>query len=107
MRAAGAGRRRAKGARRPERRPTSSERGYGSRWARYRKQFLSQAENALCRRCQATGRIRAATDVDHIEPVESADDPRFWDPANHQPLCHRCHSIKTNTDDREKGRRKR
>lgn len=107
MRAAGAGRREPRRVKRPDRRPTAAERGYGSRWARYRQACLGQAENALCRRCLAAGRVRAATDVDHIEPVESADDPKFWEPANHQPLCHRCHSIKTNTEDREKGRRKR
>ncbi|MCC7423783.1 MAG: HNH endonuclease [Planctomycetaceae bacterium] len=106
MRAAGSGRR-AGTRRRPDRRPTAAARGYGSRWSRYRRTLLSRPENALCGRCRAAGRTRAATDVDHIDPVESAEDPRFWDPDNHQALCHRCHSIKTNTTDRDKGRRKR
>jgi 5-methylcytosine-specific restriction protein A len=82
--------------RRPrEQRPSANDRGYGSRWRRYRKQFLSQPQNALCRDCVRVGLLRPATDVDHIQPVTSRNDPRFWDPTNHQPLCHACHSRKT------------
>jgi 5-methylcytosine-specific restriction endonuclease McrA len=34
-------------------------------------------------------------DLDHIHPVTGPDDPAFYDPANHQSLCHACHSAKT------------
>lgn len=93
--------------RRRENRPTAPQRGYGSRWARYRKAFLARPENALCRRCEARGRVEPSTDVDHIQPVTGPDDPLFWEPSNHQGLCHGCHSQKTNTEDRGKGRCRR
>src|SRR5690606_28301072 len=74
-------------------RGTAAERGYDWRWARYAKQFL--ARHPLCRVCQAAGRVAAATEVDHIVPVQGAHDARFWDEANHQPLCRSCHAAKT------------
>jgi 5-methylcytosine-specific restriction protein A len=81
-----------------ERRGHSAARGYGDRWRRYRTAFLSHPENACCRHCAARGRITPATDVDHVTPITGPNDPLFWDPANHQPLCHRCHAIKTRAD---------
>lgn len=87
-----------------EPRPTASARGYDSRWSRYRLAFLGRAENALCVRCLARGRTRAATDVDHVTAVSGPGDPLFWTESNHQPLCHSCHSRKTNSEDRGKGR---
>ncbi len=51
-------------------------------------------------RCRHEGRDVPATDVDHIVPVTGPDDPRFWAPANHQSLCHDCHSAKTARGDR-------
>lgn len=44
------------------------------------------------------------TDVDHIIPVDGPDDPRFWDPENHQSLCHACHSAKTMAEQNERRR---
>ena len=41
-----------------------------------------------------TPRVEVATVVDHIMPVTGADDPRFYDPTNHQALCERCHNVK-------------
>lgn len=69
---------------------TTAERGYGSRWQRARKTFLSRAENALCRMCEASGRVTAATVVDHVKP-HKGDQALFWDSANWQPLCKACH----------------
>lgn len=74
-------------------RGTASQRGYGYRWQKYRKQFL--ARNPLCRECEKQGQVKAATDVDHIQAVTGPDDPLFWEPSNHQALCHECHSAKT------------
>ena len=66
-----------------------------SRWRRLRLQLL-RAE-PLCRSCRRAGKIVAATDVDHIQPV--ADGGMPWDCNNLQPLCHSCHSKKTNATD--------
>jgi 5-methylcytosine-specific restriction protein A len=95
-----AGRRRS-----PDRRPTAAQRGYGYRWQQYARRFL--LAQPLCRECQQHGRVTAATCVDHIMPVASADDPLFWDAENHQPLCQPCHSAKTNSIDRHSGRASR
>ncbi len=46
----------------------------------------------LCRMCKEQGRIVAATDVDHIN---SPTDNRM---EALQPLCHECHSRKTQAD---------
>jgi 5-methylcytosine-specific restriction protein A len=79
----------------PERRPHASARGYGARWQRYRMAYLR--EHPLCVECLSRGRTEAATDVDHVRPATGPDDPTFYDPANHQALCHRHHSRKTAT----------
>lgn len=81
------------------RRGSSAARGYGYRWQKYRRQYF--AENPICvdpyRR--HVGVYETATDLDHIEAVSGPDDPRFWDPTNHQGLCHACHSYKTVRED--------
>lgn len=85
-------------------RGNSTQRGYTYRWQRYRKRWL--AEHPLCgdrvdgrssehSQCMREGRVIAATDVDHIERVTGPNDERFWEPTNHQSLCHTCHSAKT------------
>lgn len=45
----------------------TAERGYGGRWQRERKAFLSQPENVLRVMCKAEGRVTAAAVVDHIQ----------------------------------------
>lgn len=77
-------------------RPNSAARGYGSRWRKYRLAFLSRHPVCAC------GCGHGATDVDHIKPVDGPDDPLFWDPKNHQPLTHECHSRKTMAELKEK-----
>lgn len=74
-------------------RGTAAQRGYGSRWRKYRKWFLTQ--NPLCVKCKEEGKLTPATDVDHIQAVKGPNDPLFWEPSNHQALCHSCHSRKT------------
>jgi len=69
---------------------TTAERGYGSRWQTARKTFLSRPQNALCVMCKDKGIIRAATVVDHKVP-HKGDSALFWNTANWQPLCKRCH----------------
>lgn len=83
-----------------ERRGTANSRGYGKRWKNYRAVFL--AENPFCIVCPT----EMATMIDHIIPVNQGDgdltgenDPMFWAPWNHQPLCNRSHRIKSNMHD--------
>lgn len=76
-----------------ERRGTAAQRGYGGRWQRLRQMYLRS--HPLCVACEREGRVTAATDVDHIVPKrwggQDTDD-------NFQPLCHACHSVKTNRE---------
>ena len=44
-----------------------------ARWRRCRSAVL--AHEPLCRRCKERGRVTAATEVHHIEPLESVPDP--------------------------------
>ena len=74
-------------------RGSAHERGYDSRWRRYSKWFLSQPENVLCK-LQLPGCTRVANCVDHIDPPDGPDDPRFWNPNNHQGACIHCNSVK-------------
>lgn len=72
----------------------SRQRGYTSRWDRYRKVYLARPENALCvLRLDGRCAIKAEC-VDHIIPHKGKDDPLFWDEGNHQPACIRCNSVK-------------
>lgn len=73
-------------------RGSSSERGYSSRWQRFRLVYL--AEHPLCEVCKTAGRVEAATDVHHIDGRGPLGE-RGYDPANLESLCHSCHSKKT------------
>lgn len=81
-----------------ERRPHAAARGYGAKWQRYTKQAL--AREPLCRRCLSHNLSTLASLVDHICPVSGPADANFWDADNHQPLCRRCHAVKTHADRR-------
>lgn len=87
------------------RRGSAHTRGYTKRWARYSKLRLQQYPH--CVRCMMAGLVVLATQTDHIIPVEGPEDPRFWDPTNHQSLCTPCHSAKTAAEDGGYGNRKR
>lgn len=57
-----------------------------------RERFL--LTHPLCAECERSGRLTAATVVDHIVP-HKRDQALFWDRDNWQPLCKLCHdSIK-------------
>jgi 5-methylcytosine-specific restriction protein A len=77
-------------------RPTSTQRGYGSRWQRFRLWFLMR--HPLCVQCQAEGRLTPATDVDHVTPTQGRHDSAHYDPDALQALCHAHHSAKTGKD---------
>lgn len=78
-----------------QRRGSSTARGYGYRWQRYRERFLK--EHPLCIACEREGKIRLANEVDHIKP-HRGNAGLFWDSRNHQSLCKPCHSRKTATE---------
>ena len=64
------------------------------RWKELRAWKLQQ--NPLCEMCQAEGYVRAAVDVHHIRPVESAHsvsemEQLCYDPGNLMSLCIPCH----------------
>jgi 5-methylcytosine-specific restriction protein A len=67
---------------------SSAERGYNYTWQKARSIYLGL--HPLCVMCQASGRLTAASVVDHIKPHQG-DQALFWDEANWQALCKRCH----------------
>ena len=88
---------------------SADDRGYSWKWRNYstawrdRHPFCGEradgklsAEHSLC---AAEDRAVPPAVTDHIVPVRGADDPLFWDPANHQSLCAACHNRKTATED--------
>lgn len=62
------------------------------RWREYRARYI--IDHPFCKRCERKGRDVPTYAVDHIKRVESEEDPLFWEPGNHQPLCKRCHAWK-------------
>lgn len=74
----------------PDLRPSPSKRGYGAAWQKVRAAVLS--DSPYCVMCQAEGRMRKATCVDHVLSLERGGTN---DRENLQPLCHPCHSRKT------------
>jgi 5-methylcytosine-specific restriction protein A len=65
-----------------------------NRWLKLRKQVLSA--HPVCQMCEAEGLLRAATEVHHIVPCEtavSAVEMRalMFDPHNVMAVCHRHH----------------
>ena len=64
------------------------------RWKELRVWKLQH--NPLCEMCQAEGYVRAAVDIHHIKPVESAHslqemEQLCYDPSNLMALCIPCH----------------
>ena len=80
----------------PMARPSSTSRGYGSKWQKVSRQYLQA--HPLCVRCLEKGKYTKATVVDHIKP-HRGDPGLFWNPDNWQPLCKACHDKKTWTED--------
>ena len=75
---------RARNARHDRKRPSSSARGYTSRWEAERARFLRR--HPACAFCGARAEV-----VDHITP-HRGDQSLFWDMANWQSLCGHCHN---------------
>jgi len=67
-----------------KRRGSSASRGYGSRWSKASKAFLSKPENQFCV-LRLPGCTGIADTTDHIDPVDGPNDPKFWNRDNWQP----------------------
>ena len=74
----------------------AAERGYGYRWRKASKDFLTH--HPLCVKCREEGKFVKATVVDHVIP-HRGDQKLFWDRANWQPLCKKHHDRKTGSED--------
>lgn len=61
------------------------------RWKTYSMQYRKR--HRLCMECLKHGKTVLSQCVDHIVSIENNGDK--WDEANHQALCHSCHSKKT------------
>jgi predicted kinase len=66
------------------RRPTATERGYDSKWAKARAGYL--LKHPRCKMCDAPASV-----VDHRIP-HRGDTALFWEKNNWQALCTSCHS---------------
>lgn len=78
------------------RRGSAAERGYGSEWRRLRKLVLKR-DGWICRcaDCKSTGRVRNASEVDHVIPkAEGGTD----DPSNLVAINSDCHKQKTQAE---------
>lgn len=77
-----------------------------TKWLRLRRDVLTA--HPLCQRCEAEGKLTAATEVHHVRPVEEAitysdKQQRMYDPHNLRALCHDCH-VRTHTELGRSGR---
>jgi 5-methylcytosine-specific restriction enzyme A len=77
-----------------EQRPSSAQRGYGSRWQKASAGWLKTHPLAVDWFGDHAGRIYAAEVVDHITP-HKGDMKLFWDSGNWQGLTKRDHDRKT------------
>lgn len=80
---------------------------------RYNLRPAQLLREPFCRECATRGKKEGvphllrvpATDVDHVVPHRGSWQ-LFIDPANHQSLCHSCHSRKTAAEMAENARKK-
>ncbi len=75
-------------------RGTASNRGYGARWQKARKQYLKAHPLCECEDCKENKLIKVATVVDHIIP-HKGNMTLFWDRTNWQTMTKTCHDRKT------------
>lgn len=68
----------------------------GRRWMAVRAAHLQ--DEPLCRKCRESGRLTAATLVDHIIPRKAGG--AEYDKSNLQSLCMPCHSAKTRHEEK-------
>lgn len=69
-----------------------------TRWVKFREWFFVHSEyaeaNAMCVECRKAGRVKPATQLDHIKPRKQYPELAY-EPSNMQGLCGRCHNSKT------------
>lgn len=84
------------------RRTSRHERGYGTEWDKLRL-FVLRRDGGLCRcaTCKASGRIRIASEVDHVVPRARGGSDA---PDNLQAINAECHAAKTRRDNGGKER---
>ena len=59
-------------------------------------------DSGLCQQCKAAGRIRAASEVDHIVPKANGGTDSI---GNLQAICRECHATKSSAEgNRGRGR---
>ena len=63
----------------------------GSRWQKVIERILRR-DNGICQECMRRGRVKAASEVDHIKRIADGGGD---DDDNLQALCHDCHADKT------------
>jgi 5-methylcytosine-specific restriction protein A len=73
-------------------RDTAYNRGYNRKWHQARVAYLRK--HPLCVKCSTDAHPVLSTVVDHIVP-HRGDRALFWNSANWQTLCKRCHDRKT------------
>lgn len=73
---------------------SSTQRGYGYDWQRFRAKLLREADFVLCRDCLDAGRCTPTDELHHIVPVRVAPERRK-DRTNIMGLCKLHHSIRT------------
>jgi 5-methylcytosine-specific restriction protein A len=73
--------------RRPETRPTRTQRGYDNRWLRLRQMHLRA--RPLCEVCEREGRVTPAQMVHHQQPIREGGHP--LDAENLVSICRACH----------------
>ena len=73
---------------------SAQERGYGWAWKKKRESIMRR-DCGLCQVCRKQGRIKAATEVDHIiGKAQGGTD----DDVNLQAICAPCHASKTGSE---------
>lgn len=81
-----------------DRRASSSQRGYDSRWTKLRAAYVAQ--HPLCEDCMAQGRTAPVDEVDHVIPITGIDDPLRLMWVNLRSRCRPCHRRKTARHDK-------
>lgn len=79
---------------------TSHSKGYGRKWRQFRERLFRarvRAGGVSCAMCGLAFGVESPH-ADHIVPVQSNDDPLFYEPTNIQFLHPDCHAQKTVRD---------
>ena len=80
-------------------RGSAASRGYDSRWQKARRAYLDA--HPLCARCEASGRVVAATVVHH-RIAHKGDTSLFWERDNWEAVCQPCHDGPIQSEERTK-----